>query len=179
MLNLILTRRISSYLESTLMIKITEWVIFGLIPIGPGKQPVQEAYEFWFSVAREMSNCKKSTSFGSWTCKTSKRGLEQTSMKSLFSVKPSTQQYSLSVVPFSGSCWLSCGLPDTCQRRSRSKEAADLFSRTNATEKDHMTTSRDITNGITAWRGINIRRVLLWPPFCPVKKYLFSFAFKN
>lgn len=35
--NLIHTKRISSYLESALMIEITVRVIFVLIPIAPGK----------------------------------------------------------------------------------------------------------------------------------------------
>lgn len=58
------------------MIQITDRVIFVLIPIAPGKQPVQEACDFPFSVVKKATG-KKSTRSGSWTCKKRKHGLEE------------------------------------------------------------------------------------------------------
>lgn len=197
--NLIHTKRISSYLESALMTEITVRVIFVLIPIAPGKQPVQEACDFPFSVVKRATG-KKSTRSGSWTWRERKHGLEQANIDGI--TFPHQAQdpavLALSCSPFLGSSWLLCELPHTFHFRSRHEEAGwmcwgifigdrgefaaslirtFLFSGKKCHRRWQKTTSRDI------WNGIKAREKEISKDFCcrlssPGTQHLLSTAFK-
>lgn len=102
-------KRISSYLESALMTEITVRVIFVLIPIAPGKQPVQEACDFPFSVVKEQQ-VKSQLDLG--VEPGGKGNMDLTSKhrwNHFFPSSPGPSSAGSQWFPFLGSSWLLCG----------------------------------------------------------------------
>lgn len=88
-----------------------------------GKQPVQEACDFPFSVVKRATG-KKSTRSGScWTWRERKHGLNKQTSWNHSHQAQDPAVLALSGSPFLGSSWLLCELPHTFHFRSRHEEA--------------------------------------------------------
>lgn len=180
--------------------KITEWVIFVLIPIGLGR-PVNSSSLWpvkWVIV-------KNQPDLGARPLRKAKVDLNEITFE-----QPAPWPNGTSSHWFSSSgllCfYLGCQIPPTSGQSLKkladcawwiftgnqegksapSLTRTSLFSRTNAIEgycqgeDDQRSKAKQrITYGLKAWKGINCRRFLLCPLISPANQHPFSIAFKS